>query len=74
MDQELRVAKLTHRDDIEVYLTTFERLIINVGVQRPEGSANLQTGASAVRSGTAGLCGADCGGGSELQRGKSSDT
>ena len=27
MDQELRVAKLTDRDDIEAYLTTFERLM-----------------------------------------------
>ena len=56
-EKEARVTKLTEKDDIEVYLTTFERLMETYEVPQPRWS--FQAGTSAYWSSSTSICRAD---------------
>ena len=55
-DKDVRVAKLTENDDIEAYLTTFERLMVAYEVKKDSGLLGFQAGSTVGGKSTAGIC------------------
>ena len=61
-DKDVRVPKLTEKDDIVSYLTMFERLM----VAYERGEVGLQTGSSLDWQGSGDICSTFCGGFTKL--------
>ena len=55
-NERVKLSKLTETDDVEAYLTTFERMMTVYEVDR-----GIQTGPTANREGTTGICCDVCG-------------
>ena len=54
-NDRVKLSKLTETDDVEAYLTTFERMMMVYEVDRARWAFKL-TGPTANREGTAGIC------------------